>query len=308
MNSAPEANDQRGAAHERTRPRLWLSMPYLPVKHAQSAARAAEAAGFDGLTVPDHAAVPEQVNSVYPYMPGKEKEFGPASEFSDPFITITAMALATKQLRFATNILIAPLRHPILLAKSIGTVAAIIGDRLDVGLGAGWMREEFDALGVDFSTRGSRLNETIVALRQLLAGGGEYHGELISFDPIRVAPIPEPDTVKLLVGGHSGVALRRAVSLADGWVGVEGDRLSLRETLTRIGRLREDAGVLPRDFEIRAGIGGKLTTADLVELTDLGVAGIMVGADSLRHKVGRLAAIAQFGQQIITPWRSRYRT
>jgi probable F420-dependent oxidoreductase len=123
----------------------------------------------------------------------------------------------TQKLRFITSIHILPLRHPVILAKAAATTARLCDGRFALGVGAGWMQDEFDVVGVDFKRRGSRMNEAIAVLRTLWKQGPvEHSGEIFSFPPLLMEPVPPP--IPILVGGASDAALRRTARLGDGYI------------------------------------------------------------------------------------------
>ncbi len=156
------------------------------------------------------------------------------------------MAAVTTTLHFTTNIFIAPARNPFLVAKSVGTAAVISRDRVALGLAAGWMREEFDLLGQDYTNRGKRLDEMIAVLRTLMRPGmQEFHGSYYDFDPVQLSPAPEKP-VPIWVGGHSEPALRRAAK-ADGWIGNAYEPDEAFAIVGRLNELRKEAGNFDRD-------------------------------------------------------------
>jgi probable F420-dependent oxidoreductase len=179
-------------------------------------ARAAERLGFDALWLYDHLFTPVDLASRYPY--GRDYPLSPGDPFFDPLAVFGVLAGATTRVKLATGVLIAAYRHPIVLGKVIASIERFAPGRLILGLGAGWMEEEFRALGVPFDRRGARFDEHLAALRAIWSGeaaafAGEFYGwPKAGFLPAPSAPIP------LLVGGHSDAALRRAARHGDGWV------------------------------------------------------------------------------------------
>jgi probable F420-dependent oxidoreductase len=169
-------------------------------------------------------------------------------------VAVAAMAAVTERIRFLTSVLVLPLRHPVLAAKSVATAAVLSGGRLTLGVGAGWMREEFAALGQSFETRGRRLAEAIEILRRLLAGGlVEHHGEFYDFDPIEMHPVPKT-SVPIYGGGVSDAALRRAATLCDGWASEIQTRNELDVILGRLRDYRKSSSRAGEPFGVCAAL------------------------------------------------------
>lgn len=204
--------------------RFHQSVTFLPTLQALELARAADGQGYDGMYVSDHMFFPRERRSRYTYStredgaPGFGDHWDPDTEWPDAFCFISAMAAITRRVQFTTGVYVAPARDLVTVAKQVGTAAFISGGRVVLGVGVGWSKEEFDATGQDFSTRGKRLDDMIPALRALWAGGWvEYHGPHYDVPAMRMEPTP-PRPVPIIGGGHSAPALRRAASLCDGWV------------------------------------------------------------------------------------------
>jgi len=200
--------------------RFHQAVTFLPVEHQVALARAADAQGYDGIYISDHMFFPRDRRSRYTYSTAEDG--GPGWEadvdWPDVWCVISAMAAATSRIRFTTGVYVAPARDLITVAKAVGTTAVLSGNRVTLGVGVGWCKEEFDATGQDFSTRGRRLDDMIPALRALWGGGWvEYHGPHYDLPPLRLEPSPTAP-IPIVCGGHSPAALRRAAVLCDGWV------------------------------------------------------------------------------------------
>jgi probable F420-dependent oxidoreductase len=200
--------------------RFHQAVTFLPTHHQVALARAADEQGYDGVYISDHMFSPRQRQSRYTYSkaedgaPGWDAEV----EWPDVWCVISAMAAITTRVRFTTGVYVAPARDIITVAKQVGTAAVLSSNRVNFGVGVGWCKEEFDATGQDFSTRGKRLDDMIPALRALWAGGWvEYHGPHYDLPPLKMEPSPTAP-VPIICGGHSAPALRRAAELCDGWV------------------------------------------------------------------------------------------
>jgi probable F420-dependent oxidoreductase len=244
---------------------------YLPL------ARAAEAAGFDSMVVPDSICYPEESDSRYPYNPDGTREFLDGKPFLEPFSLIPAMGAVTENLRFVTFVLKLPIRHPVLVAKQVGSTAVLTDNRLLLGVGTSPWPEDYAICDVPWEGRGKRMDEQIDVLRGLLAGGYfEYHGEVFDVPSIKMSPTPSKP-VPILIGGHHEAALRRAARGADGWLHGGGDPEDLPGLLQRLTELRREYGTLDKDFEIHV-ISLDAYSADGVEkLEELGVTDVIVG-------------------------------
>jgi len=199
--------------------KLWQVVSFSEPDQLLGIARAAEEAGFEGVLLSDHLFFPGRIESRYPYSEDGKPAFDGTTPFPEPWTTIAAMAAVTARLRFATMVYILPLRHPLEVAKAVGTAALLSGGRVALGVGAGWIREEFDVLGVDFATRGARMDEMIEVMRKAWTGAMvEHHGRFFDFAPLQMSP-PPPAPPPIWVGGLSRAALRRAATRGDGWIG-----------------------------------------------------------------------------------------
>ena len=173
-------------------------------------ARTADECGWDALTFSDHIVHPERMESKYPYTADGGTYWDAQNPWPDPWITIASLAAVTTRLHFTTNVFILPARNPVLVAKAVSTAAVLSGDRVALGIGVGWMKEEFEILEQNFHTRGKRTDEAIEILRLLWSGEMvEYHGRHYDFAPMQMRPAPE-QPVPIFVGGLSEPALARA--------------------------------------------------------------------------------------------------
>ncbi|PWJ52756.1 probable F420-dependent oxidoreductase, Rv2161c family [Quadrisphaera granulorum] len=177
----------------------------------RSAAIALEEAGFDSLWVSDHVVLPERVASTYPFSSDGVARWSTDLDYLEALLTLTAAAAVTSRVALGTAVLVLPQRQPVLLAKQAATLDALSGGRLVLGVGAGWLAEEFAALGASFEDRGPRMAEVIGVLRSCWSG--RHEGLLVLPRPVGGAC-----GLPVLVGGHSPAALRRAGVIGDGWL------------------------------------------------------------------------------------------
>ena len=184
--------------------------------------RVADDAGFDAIWLGEHLLLPVGYASEHPTSASNSHEHitgpivSPDTELVDPLVALGAVAGATSRLRLATGIYILPLRHPIVTARAVTTLQEASGGRFMLGIGAGWLQEEFTSLDIPFTERRSRLSESVDVMRAAWAGGPfAHHGEHFSFEGIQVSR--RPVDVPLIMGGNTPKALRRAVEAGDGW-------------------------------------------------------------------------------------------
>ncbi|MDA1310843.1 MAG: LLM class F420-dependent oxidoreductase [Proteobacteria bacterium] len=240
---------------------------------AVAIAQAAEQAGFESIWTVDHVVVPQGYKSAYPYSTsGRMGDGREDLQLPDPLIYMAYIASVTKTIRLATGILIIPQRNPVVTAKQIATLDALSGGRVDLGIGVGWLEEEFNAIGVPFADRGKRTDECIEAMQALWSQDvAEYHGELVDFDPIYCRPQPVNGTVPIIVGGHSKAAARRAGRLGDGFFPARGASTELFDMVRASAR---EFGRDPDTIELIASVPEKLE--DIPELAKIGVSRILI--------------------------------
>lgn len=244
---------------------------YLPL------AKAAEEAGYHGMTVADSIAYPKHSDSKYPYTPDGSREFLEDKAFIEPFVLIAAMAAVTERLRFTPFVLKLPIRPPVLVAKQAASLAYLSGNRLSLGVGISPWPEDFELMGVPFARRGKRMDECIDILRGMTSGEFfEFHGECYDIPAAKLAPAPT-ETIPILIGGHSDAALRRAAVRSDGWMHAGGDGEELDRLLARLAEIRAAEGVADRPFEIHVISMDAYTVDGLKRLEDKGVTDVIVG-------------------------------
>jgi probable F420-dependent oxidoreductase len=240
-------------------------------------AKAAEAAGFSTFLVPDSVLYPEASDARYPYTPGGGRRFLEDKPFLEPFSLIPALGAVTEKIRFATFVLKLPIRSPVLVAKSVSSVAVLTGDRFSLGVGTSPWPEDFVACGEEWTTRGRRMDEMIAIVRGLLEGGFfEFHGQDYDLPRIKICPVPSRP-VPILVGGHSEAALRRAARIGDGWMHAGGDPEELSTCLQRLAALRKEYGRDKAPFEIFASSLDAYTIEGVRRLEAMGVTDLVVG-------------------------------
>ncbi|MBA9004188.1 TIGR03619 family F420-dependent LLM class oxidoreductase [Thermomonospora cellulosilytica] len=274
-------------------------------------ARAAEAAGYAGMTVADSLVYPRESDSAYPYTADGSREFLEDKAFLEPFSLIAAMGAVTSTIRFVPFVLKLAVRPPVLVAKQAGSVAFLTGGRLALGVGLSPWPEDFAVMGVPWERRGRRMDEAIEVVRGLTRGGYfEYHGEFFDLPAVKMTPAPD-GPIPILVGGHSEAALRRAARLGDGWMHGGGDPAELDRLLTRLNELRVEEGTADRPFEIHVISPDAYSVDGVRRLADKGVTDVIVGfrdpyvkgpdTQPLATKIERLERFAEAVIAKITP-------
>ncbi|MGY4101178.1 TIGR03619 family F420-dependent LLM class oxidoreductase [Nocardia sp. R16R-3T] len=269
---------------------------YLPL------AQAAEAAGYTSITIADSVAYPKESDATYPYTPDGKREFLEDKPFIEAFVLSAAIAAATTTLRLTPFVVKLPIRPPVLVAKQAASVAALSGNRFGFGVGISPWPDDFDIMGVPFERRGARMDECIDIVRGLTAGGYfEFHGEFYDLSPIKISPVPT-ESIPILIGGHSGPALRRAAQRGDGWMHAGGDPAELDRLLAKLDVLRAEYGSR-EDFEIHVISLDGFTVDGVKRLEDKGVTDVIVGfrypyttepdTESLDTKIAHLSRFAE---------------
>lgn len=218
-------------------------------------ARAAERLDFDSVWMFDHLFTPVGLESKYPYSRDGSYPLTPDDPFFDPLALFGVIAGATERVKIGTGVLIAAYRAPVVLGKVLASIENFGPGRILLGLGGGWMREEFEAVGLTRERRGDRLGEYIRALRTLWSGKpNSFEGEFYSWTEAGTLPAPT-QPIPIIVGGHADAALKRAATLGDGWAvssaGGQGTGIdAISERLKKLEQFRNDAGRNNEAFEV----------------------------------------------------------
>lgn len=269
-----------------------------PLAHPETAgalARLAEEAGVESLWTVEHVVVPAGYESTYPYSKDGRMPGGEDVDIADPLVWLAWVGAQTSRIRLATGILILPQRNPLVLAKEVATLDRLTGGRVTLGVGIGWLREEFEVLGVPFEERAARTEEHIEVLRTAWTQDSPtFDGRFSSFQGAKSYPKPaQAGGVPIVVGGHSEGAARRAGRLGDGFFPGSG---SVESTAHLVGVMRKAAEEAGRDADsIEVTCGGRPDPALVERYAELGVSRLMVpppGFDpaTLEEQLPRLVA------------------
>jgi probable F420-dependent oxidoreductase len=240
------------------------------------AATAAEGLGFESVWLPEHVVLPIEMRGEL--VPGEEHPpVPPQTPVFDAPAYLSYLAGITTKLRLGTHVYLLALRHPFVAARAFATLDQVSGGRAEVGVGAGWLLTEWEALGLDPSTRGRRLDEAIDVCKRLWTEPVvEHHGEFFDFPPVAFEPKPvQQPHPPIVVGGESEAALRRAATRGDGWIGMEHTFGSAAEVVARLRRSVEEAGRGGVPFEITVG-GPVRERGDLRRWEEAGVDRVIV--------------------------------
>ena len=292
--------------------RFHQSVAFLPTRQLLPLVRACDELGYAGVNISDHLFNPRNLESRYTYSVREDGAPSWESEtpWPDAIVSIGAMAGATQNLLFTTAVYIAPARDLISVARSVGTAAVLSDNRVRLGVGVGWCKEEFDQTGQDFASRGKRLDEMIVALRTLWGGGWvEFHGEYYDVPECQMEPAPT-EPVPIIGGGHSPVALRRTAALCDGWIAA--GAYSEEEAWTHLANLREalkKVGRADADFTVYLSIKERPSVDLYRRFVDAGVTDFVCapwmfvdvapGTPDDEALQSRLGAVRWFAEEIV---------
>ncbi len=275
------------------------TMQFAHAEGAAQLARGAEAAGFDSLWTVEHVIVPNDYESSYPYHPSGKMPGGAASPIPDPLIWLTWVAANSTDLRLGTGIIILPQRNPVVLAKEVATLDDLSGGRVELGIGVGWLQEEFDALGIPWERRGARTDDYIQAMRSLWSHDmAEYSGEFISFSDVASKPSPVGSAVPIHIGGHSTASAKRAGRIGDGFFPAGGDIPALVDVCRQTAA---DNDRDPSSIEISTvhpGLFGEDPIAAVEEMESIGVHRLMVPAFAVANDPD--TDLAGWGERVIS--------
>lgn len=257
--------------------------------------RICEDTGIESVWTVEHVVVPGGYESEYPYSPDGKMPGGPTVPFPDPLVWLTWVGAHTTTLRLATGILILPQRNPVVLAKEVATLDVLTAGRVTLGIGVGWLEEEFDAIGVPFTERAARTDEYVAVMRALWSGEGvDFDGEFSTLRAANSFPHPAQGSVPIVVGGHTKAAARRAGRLGDGFFPGKG---SWTEQAAAMRAAAEEAGRDPDAIEITRG--GAMDLDNVKRLRDEGVDRFVIPPLAFDPD-GMRDALSRFADDVIT--------
>lgn len=275
--------------------------PFTRPDAAAEFAVAAEQAGFESLWTVEHVVVPAGYESTYPYDPSGKMPGGEKSPIPDPLIWLSYVAAVTRTINLATGILILPQRNPVVLAKELATLDRMSDGRMHLGVGVGWLEEEFDAIGVPFAERGRRTDDSMTAMRALWTGEpASHHSDFIDFTDCILRPRPTQDSIPIHVGGHTDAAARRAGRLGDGFFPGKGSHEELARLFDVVRATATEHGRDPGAIEFSTGGNGAIGGGALDEvaaLADIGTTRVILPAFLFWEDTSD--ALARYGDEVI---------
>ena len=273
--------------------------PFVQPENASFFAKACEDTGIESLWTVEHVVVPAGYQAQYPYsdsgrMPGPEN-----SPIPDPLVWLSYVAACTKTIKLGTGILILPQRHPVYTAKEVATLDVLSGGRMILGIGIGWMKDEFDVLGIPFDERVSRTEEACSALRTLWKpGANAFKGEHYHWDALESNPKPvQEGGVPIVVGGHVKGAARRAARVGDGFFPMKTEGGRLQELLDAMSDECAKQGRDPKQIEVTTSMPGMHLDA-IKALEDQGVSRLVLGPPAF-DRDGIQKGLDKFGNDVL---------
>lgn len=282
----------------------FANMVFPEPDRAVDFCQVAERVGFSFAVTIEHVVLPTAYNSVYPYAPTGKLPGDHLSLLPDPLIWMTHVAARTERLRFTTGVLILPQRNPLVLAKQVATMDYLSGGRIELGIGVGWLEEEFDALGIPFARRGRRTDEYIAAMRALWNGDDVgYEGEFVNFQGMNCNPKPVQDNLPIIVGGHSEFAARRAGRLGDGYFPATGWPGEIEPLLAMVRAEAENAGRDPGQIQLTTGLDADDPIGSAQRLAEMGVSRVAI--PSVLFAEDYAGALERYAAEVIAPVREK---
>ncbi|HEY1972829.1 MAG TPA: TIGR03619 family F420-dependent LLM class oxidoreductase [Pseudonocardia sp.] len=272
-------SDARKRPYPKPQVGIWLAV--VEPRELVGFAQRAEEAGCESLWVPEHLIWPRTIESTYPYRQDGGLPVPSSVKLYDPWALLSAVATVTTTIRLGTCVYVLPLRHPLITARAVGTLDVMSNGRAILGAGLGWMKEEFDAVGLDFRGRGKLCDEITPILRslwsdELTSASGEY----INFPPVHYYPKPPQGAgLPIVFGGESKAALRRAARWGDGWLGTWHDAESTAAVTAQLEQLLVDHGRAGSTFEVTVMLSPRNMEPGVIqELWEAGADRICIGS------------------------------
>jgi probable F420-dependent oxidoreductase len=259
----------------------------------------AETCGFESLWTVEHVVIPKGYQTPYPYSKDGKIPGGEDVAIPDPLLPLGFIAAITKKVKLATGVMILPQRHPLYVAKEMATLDLLAGGRAILGIGSGWLKEEFDALGLDFHVRGARTDEAIKSMRALWRDNpSSFHGKHFNFGPLASFPKPAQSAgVPIHIGGHSPAAARRAGRLGDGFFPALSDAPKLKDLF---GLMRDEAAKAGRDANaIELSCIGRANVDAIRPLQEVGIARVILAPPGF-DKDALSRGLEKLGNEVIS--------
>lgn len=276
--------------------KIGVQLAGMNPKFWTAGATAADEAGFESVWLPEHLVFPMKISGS-PHTGHAEPPVQASTPAFDALLSLAAIAATTKDIRLGTNVYNIGLRHPFVTARAVTTLDVLSRGRVEFGIGSSWLEEEWDATGLDFSTRGRRVDETIDICRKLWSDEViEFHGEFFDFDPVMFNPKPvQQPQPSLLIGGDGAAAKRRAARVGDAWLPMNHSLEQLPAALREVNEMRAAAG---REGTTTLTIGGGIDgPADVDRYVEAGVDRVIVRPFNTSKEA--IDGINRFGDEVI---------
>ena len=272
----------------------------LPAEVMVAVAQAAEKAGLESVWTFEHVMVPENYESKYPYDSSGKMGAAPDTPFIDPLIALTAIAQATSTIRLGTGVNILSQANPLLIAKQVASLDSVSNGRFMLGAGIGWLREEFDAMGVPFEKRGARFDDYVQAMRKVWSGEMvEHQSDFISWSGFKSYPLPVQNPFPVIMGGASGKIYQRIAKYGNGWYAPTKSADDLAPRLEELKQVCEQEGRDYNEIEISCMWTFKGGLEGVQEYADLGVHRLIVPWLAL-GEANPMDAVAKLGEEIVS--------
>ena len=264
-------------------------------------AQLAEGLGFESVWTFEHAIVPNEYQSKYPYSPDGKMGVTPETNFVDPLIALTAVAAQTKTIRLGTGVNILSQANPLYVAKQAASLDFVSGGRFELGVGIGWLKEEFQAAGTPFERRGARFDDYIQAMRKLWSGETvEHQSEFIDWTGFKSYPVPVQNPFPVVIGGTKGKAFERTARYGNGWVAPTASPDQLAPLMKELGQACAEFDRDPSEIEVTAmWFPNREDLSDVERYRSMGVRRLVVPLPALGR--GNPAdSLKQFNEQVLT--------
>jgi probable F420-dependent oxidoreductase len=278
------------------RVKVGLTLQAVNPKFWVAASQEAEQAGFESVWVPEHLVLPVKMSGS-PHTGHATPPIPPSMPAYDVWVSLALVAASTSTIRLGTHVYNIGLRHPFVTARAVATLDVFSGGRVEFGIGASWLEEEWDAMQLDFASRGRRVDEAIEICQLLWSEDVvEYHGEFFDFEPVMFNPKPIQQPIPIVVGGDSRAALRRTANIGEGWIPMNTPVDVLRPQVDRVNEMRAAAG-RSGTTEITIG-GGAQSVDDFQRYRDAGVDRILCAPFTSSREA--LEGIRRFGDEVLS--------
>ncbi|MEY2588973.1 MAG: hypothetical protein QOJ67_957 [Acidimicrobiaceae bacterium] len=276
--------------------KIGVQLAGMNPKFWTAGASAADEAGFESVWLPEHLVFPMKISGS-PHTGHAEPPVQASTPAFDALLSLAAIAATTKDIRLGTNVYNIGLRHPFVTARAVTSLDVLSRGRVEFGIGSSWLEEEWEATGLDFATRGRRVDEAIDICRMLWSDDViEFHGEFFDFDPVMFNPKPvQQPQPSLLIGGDGAAAKRRAALVGDAWLPMNHSLEQLPAALREVNEMRAAAG---RDGTTTLTIGGGIDgPADVDRYVEAGVDRVIVRPFTTSKEA--IDGINRFGDEVI---------